>query len=496
MPSLHSKHAAHHGPPQAQEDAGRARAIRRMKQLLLVLCAAQLMVILDITAVNVALPDLAHGLGIEGGDIGWTITSYSLIFGSLLLLGGRAADLVGRRRMFMTGLAVFTLASIAAATAGSAGTLFAARALQGLGAAMLSPAALSILMSTFREGTPRAHALAAWGAVGGAGAAIGVLLGGALTELVGWQAIFLINVPVGIGLAVAARSLIAPDAVRPRWRGLDLRGAALATTSLGAIVFALSQTADAGWSSTEVLGAGAAGVAGLIAFVIVELRATDPLLRIDRLADRGVGGGFLTMLAAAAVLFGLFLLASLYLQDVLGAGPLETGLSFLPLALALAAGVHAGSHSMMHVGVRVPMAAGFAATAAGMLLLSGVGTHGSYLRDVLPGMLVAGLGLGVVLVSVSVSVMTGAKDEEHGMLSGLNTTGHEIGGSIGIAIVATLAAGSADPSIPGLVAHGIGDGFLALSGLAVLSSLAALVVIPPAATLLPKLRLAPRVAIH
>src|SRR5215203_6066037 len=459
MPKLHSQHATHKRSPHAHEGSGHGEGHRRLKQLLLVLCAAQLMVILDITAVNVALPDLAQGLGINGGDIGWTITSYSLIFGSLLFLGGRAADLVGQRRMFMTGLAVFMVASIAAATAGGAGTLFAARALQGLGAAMLSPAALSILMSTFREGTPRAHALAAWGAVGGAGAAIGVLLGGALTELVGWQAIFLINVPVGLALAVAARRLIAPDAAEPRWSGFDLRGAALATTSLGAIVFALSQTAAAGWSSTEVPATGAAGVAGLIAFVIVELRATDPLLRIDRLADRGVGGGFLTMLAAAAVLFGLFLLSSLYLQNVLGAGPLETGLSFLPLAIALAAGVHAGSHVMMHAGVRVPMAAGFAATAAGMLLLSGVDAH----------------GLGLVLVSVSVSVMTGAKDEETGMLSGLNTTGHEIGGSIGIAIVATIAAGSAGLNVPGLVAHGIGDAFLALSGLAVLSSLAALV---------------------
>src|SRR5215217_9251558 len=184
-------HRPHPHRPSPQRSDRRART-----GLLILLCIAQLMVILDISAVNVALPDIAKDLDIGGGDIGWTITSYSLIFGSLLLLGGRAADLVGQRRMFMTGLAVFTLASIAAATAGGAGTLFAARALQGLGAAMLSPAALSILMSTFREGTPRAHALAAWGAVGGAGAAIGVLLGGALTELVGWQAIFLINVPV------------------------------------------------------------------------------------------------------------------------------------------------------------------------------------------------------------------------------------------------------------------------------------------------------------
>src|SRR3954468_23928170 len=474
----------------------KAKTMRTLKQLLLLLCVAQLMVILDISAVNVAMPDMARSLDIKGSDLGWTITSYSLIFGSLLLLGGRAADLLGRRRMFLTGLGVFVVASLAAAVSGGAAALFAARGAQGLGAAMLSPAALSILISTFREGTPRAHALAAWGAVGGAGAAIGVLLGGALTELVGWQAIFLINVPVGVGLAVAARRLIAPDTAAPRWSGFDLRGAALATTSSGAIVYALSQAADAGWSSTEVLGTGAAGVAGLIAFVILELRAAHPLLRIDRLADRGVGGGFLTMLAAAAVLFGLFLLSSLYLQEVLGTGPLQTGLSFLPLAVALAAGVHVGSHVMMHAGIRVPMGAGFAATAAGMLLLSRVEAHGSYLGDLLPGMLVAGLGLGLVLVSVSVSVMTGAEDEETGMLSGLNTTGHEIGGSIGIAIVATIAAGSAGLNVPALVAHGIGDAFLALSGLAALSSLAALLVVPSAATFLPKLRLAPRVAMH
>jgi predicted MFS family arabinose efflux permease len=351
-------------------------------------------------------------------------------------------------------------------------------------------------MSTFRDGAPRAHALAAWGAVGGAGAAVGVLMGGALTELVGWQAIFLINVPVGLGLAVAARKIIAPDQAGPRWSGFDLRGAALATTGLGAIVFALSQAADSGWSSPDVLATGGAGLAGLVAFVLVERRATHPLLRLDRLADRGVGGGLLMMLAAAGALFGLFLLASLYMQEVLGTGPLQTGLSFLPLAVALAAGVHVGSHVLRHAGVRTPMVAGFAATAVGMLLLSAADAGGSYVADVVPGMLVAGLGLGLVLVSVSVSVMTGAKDDETGMLSGLNTTGHEIGGSIGIAIVATIAAGSAGLNVPGLVAAGIGDAFLALSGLAVLSSLAAFVVVPSAATFLPKLRLAPRVAIH
>ena len=496
MPELHPKPATHHRPAHPHHGSGHGSAPERLKQLLLVLCTAQLMVILDITAVNVALPDLARGLGIDGGDIGWTITSYSLIFGSLLLLGGRAADLVGPRRMFMTGLGLFTIASIVAATAGGAGALFAARGAQGLGAAMLSPAALSILMSTFREGHQRTHALAAWGAVGGAGAAVGVLMGGVLTELVGWQAIFLVNVPVGICLAIAAHRIVAPDTAAPRWSGFDLRGAALATTGLGAIVYALSQAAGSGWSSAEVLGTGGAGLAGLVAFVVAERRTTHPLLRIDRLADRGVGGGLLMMLMAAAALFGLFLLASLYMQEVLGAGPLETGLAFLPLAVALAAGVHVGSHVVTHAGVRAPMVAGFAVTAAGILLLSAVDVGGSYLTDILPGMLVAGLGLGVVLVTVSVSVMTGAADSETGILSGLNTTGHEIGGSIGIAAVATIAAGSTGLNVPGLVADGIGDAFLALAGLAALASLAAFVVIPSAAHFLPKLRLAPRVAIH
>ena len=229
---------------------------------------------------------------------------------------------------------------------------------------------------------------------------------------------------------------------------------------------------------------------------MVELRAQNPLLRIDRLADRGVGGGFLMMLAAAAALFGTFLLVSLYMQDVLGTGPLQTGLAFLPLAVALAAGVHVGNHVLMHAGVRVPMSLGFVTTAGGLLLLSAAGARGSYIGDVLPGMLVAGIGLGVVLVCVSVSVMTGARDEETGMLSGLNTTGHEIGGSIGIAVLATIATGTAGGNAPAALSQGIGDAFLAVSGLATVAAVVALIVLPSAAVFLPKLRLAPRVAIH
>ena len=453
------------------------------------------MVILDISAVNVALPDLAKDLNIGQADIGWTITSYSLIFGSLLIFGGRAADLLGRRRVFLTGLAVFTVSSLATALAGDATMLFAARGGQGLGAAMLSPAALSIITSSF-QGPERAKALGVWGAVGGAGAAIGVLLGGALTELVDWRAIFFINLPVGLVLAVSALKMLPVDAKRPQWRGLDLRGAVLATAGLGALVYALTQAQSSGWTSTQTLGIGAAALAGLAAFAALELRTGQPLLRVQRLTDRTVGGGFLMMLAASAVLFGSFLLSSLYLQSVLGTGALETGLAFLPFAVAIGAGVHAGTHVITHAGVRIPLAAGFAIAAAGMLLLSGVSADGSYVADVLPGMLIAGIGLGIILVSVSVAVLTGASDHETGMLSGLNTTGHEIGGSLGIAILATIAAGAAGPTAAAGLTDGIGDAFLVAAIIAGAASAAALVILPSARTFLPKLAHAPRVAVH
>jgi EmrB/QacA subfamily drug resistance transporter len=458
--------------------------------LLLLLSVAQLMVILDISAVNVALPDLAADLGIARADIGWTITSYSLIFGSLLLFGGRAADLLGRRRVFLTGLGVFTVSSLMTALAGDATMLFAARAGQGLGAAMLSPAALSIITTSF-HGPQRAKALGVWGAVGGAGAAIGVLLGGALTELVDWRAIFFINLPIGALLAAGAMHIIPADTARPRWQGLDLRGALVATASLGALVYALSQAETAGWTSTQSLAIGAAAIAGLAVFAVLELRTRQPLLRVQRLTDRAIGGGFLMMLAASAVMFGSFLLASLYLQQVLGTGALETGLAFLPFAGAIAVGVHAATHVITRAGVRVPLAAGFAVTAAGLLLLSGVGEHGTYVADVLPGMVVAGVGLGIVLVGVAVSVLTGAGDEESGMLSGLNTTGHEIGGSLGIAILASIATSALGPA-----ASGIGDAYLVAAAIAAGASLAALVILPSAKAFLPKLALAPHVAVH
>src|SRR4051812_5663217 len=238
---------------------------KKSRFLLFTLLIAQLMVILDITAVNIALPSLAADLELTGSSISWTITSYSLIFGSLLLFGGRAADLLGRRRLFLTGLGIFPASSFASGMAGTAGALFAARAGQGLGAAMLSPAALAIIMSAF-QGTQRAKALAAWGAVGGAGAAIGVLVGGVLTEFADWRMIFYVNLPIAAALAVAALKIIPADTRKPRWKGLDLRGAVLAMTSLGAIVFAITQAEGAGWTSIQTHLFGLGGLAGLAAF--------------------------------------------------------------------------------------------------------------------------------------------------------------------------------------------------------------------------------------
>jgi EmrB/QacA subfamily drug resistance transporter len=379
--------------------------------LLFVLLVAQLMVILDITAVNIALPSLAKDLQLSGSQISWTITSYSLVFGSLLLFGGRAADLLGRRRLFLTGLGVFTTASLASALAGTATALFAARAGQGLGAAMLSPAALSIITTCF-HGPAKAKALAAWGAVGGAGAAIGVLAGGLLTEFADWRMIFFVNLPVAAALAITAVKVIPSDTEKPRWRGLDLRGAIVATTSLGAIVFAITQGSSAGWTSSETLGFGLVGLVGLAAFAVLEAHTETPLLKIRRLGDRAVGGGLFLMLAAAGSIFGLFYLCSVYLQNVLGTSPLMTGLAFIPLALAAGVGAHAAGHIVGQHGVRVPLASAFAIATVGMALLAHVSADGTYLRNVLPGMLVAGFGLGIAVVSVSIAILTGARETE------------------------------------------------------------------------------------
>lgn len=486
---MHQHHATHDDPATDQNQPP--------KRLLPLLLVAQLMVILDITAVNIAMPSLARDLHLSGASISWTITAYSLVFGSLLLLGGRAADLLGRRRMFLTGLGIFTLSSLASAMAPSAAALFAARAGQGLGAAMLSPAALSIITSNF-HGPARAKALAAWGAVGGAGAALGVLVGGVLTEVADWRMIFFVNLPVAVALAIGARKVVPADTEKPRWRGLDVRGAILATGSVGAIVYAITQAERVGWGSTQTIATAAAGIAGLATFAYAERRSAQPLLRIEQLRDRAVGGGLLLALVNAGLMFGLFLLCSLYLQLAVGHGPLPTGLAFIPLAVAAGLGAHASSHLINRHGLRWATGPALVLAAGGMLLLSHLPSHGSYLRDMLPGMLMAGFGLGLSGTAMAVGVLTGARHEEAGMVSGASATGHEIGGTLGIAIYASIATAASGGIFVGpAAAAGIAHAFSIATYVALGASVAAMVVLPAAKTFLPKLRANPQaVAAH
>ena len=361
---------------------------------------------------------------------------------------------------------------------------------------MLSPAALSIITTAF-HGQQRAKALAAWGAIGGAGAAIGVLLGGVLTQLADWRMIFFVNPPVAIALAIAATRIIPADTKRMQCKGLDLRGAAVATASIGTIVYAITQADQAGWSSAQTLIMGSAGLAGLGLFAVCERRTEQPLLRIERLRDRAVSGGMILMLLGAGLIFGLFLLVSLYLQLVLGKGPLSTGLSFIPLALAAGAGAHAGGHVVNRHGVRTPLAAALAIASVGLVLLSRLGPHGSYVQDILPGIVVAGFGLGIATVAISVAILTGARSEETGMLSGLNSTGHEIGGTLGIAVFTSIAAAVSGGLTGSSGASGIADAFLIAAHVAGAGSIAALIALPAARVFLPKLRLNPQaMAIH
>jgi EmrB/QacA subfamily drug resistance transporter len=467
------------------------------KWLLHLLLVAQLMVILDITAVNIAMPSLAHDLNISGATISWTITAYSMVFGSLLLLGGRAADLLGRRRMFLTGLGVFTASSLASAMATSASTLFAARAGQGLGAAMLSPAALSMITANF-HGEARAKALAAWGAVGGAGAALGVLLGGVLTQVVDWRLIFFVNLPIAAALGISARKIVPVDTEKPRWRGLDTRGAAIATGSIAAIVYAITQADTAGWASNQTLGIGGIGIAGLASFAACERRAAEPLLRIERLRDRAVGGGLLLFLVNTGLMFGLFLLCSLYLQLALGHGPLATGLAFIPMAVAAGMGASAAGKLVNRHGLRWSTGPALGVAAAGLLYLSHIPANGSYLRDMLPGMVMAGFGLGLSGTAISVGVLTGARHGEAGMLSGASATGHEIGGTLGIAIYTSIATAASGGIFAGpAAAAGIAHAFLIAGYVAIGASVATLVVLPAAKSFLPQLRRNPQaVAAH
>jgi EmrB/QacA subfamily drug resistance transporter len=434
-----------------------AEAPPRPWTTLILLAVAQFMVVLDITVVNVALPSIGADLAIGGDDLQWVVTIYVLLTGGLLLLGGRLADAISRRGVFLCGLTVFTVASLLSGLAGSGAMLIAARAAQGVGAALLTPAALSIVTSYY-TGRQLTVALATWSAIGSAGAAVGVLAGGMLTTWLSWEWIFLVNVPVGaVALVAALRVLPVVPATR---RGLDLPGAALAVAGLVVLVYAIDGSAEHGWGSARTLGLLALAVALLALFARVEARVRQPLVPSRTWRNRPLVGGAAVVLGVTAILVGTFFLNSLYLQDVVGASALETGLGFLPLALAIGLTAHLAPRVMARVGSRLLIIGGMTLVAAGALVLAAAPARASYGVDLLPGLVVIGLGVGFVFPAASVTAFSAVAPHEMGLASGVISTAHELGAALGVAVLAAVATGA------GTLAAGYEDGFIAAAAIA------------------------------
>jgi EmrB/QacA subfamily drug resistance transporter len=449
---------------------------------LVLLCGAQFMVILDITVVNIALPSIQAELGVATKDLQWVVTAYTLAFGGLLLLGGRAADILGRRRVFLSGLAVFTVASLGAALAGSTAALIVARVAQGVGAAMLSPAALSLISTIFPDGHERRRALAAWAAVAAGGGAFGVLAGGVLTETLGWRAIFLINVPVGVSVALGAFRVLPAAASRARGR-IDITGALVAVGSLVALIYALVEAPSAGWASIQTIGLLAAAAAGLGAFVAIEARTHEPMVALGVFRRRPTVVALALMIAGMGTVLSAFFFSSLYLQQVLGHSALRTGLEFLPGALLLVMAAHAGGELVPRAGAKPVLAGGMVLGAIGALLLSGVSPNGSYVADVLPGLLVLDVGIGLSASAIFITAMSGVGEEEAGVVSGLTATSHELGIALVLPVLSTIAAsgigaGTLDAAAsvdPDLITAGFGDAFRAAAAISLGAALLALV---------------------
>jgi EmrB/QacA subfamily drug resistance transporter len=438
---------------------------------LVLLGLAQFMVILDITVVNVALPSIGEDLGFAEGDLQWVITAYVLFTGGLLMLGGRASDLFGRRRIFLAGLGTFTLASLASGLAPSPEALIAARSAQGFGAAMLTPGALAIVTTTY-EGSQRTAALAAWSAISSAGAAAGVVLGGILTTALGWEWIFFINVPVGFATAVGVLRVV-PDA-RPTTAGvrLDVLGALTAVAGLVLLVYGIEGANDHGWGSARTLLLLGASASLLAAFAAVERRVREPILPPATWSNRSLVSGVALILVATALLIAVFFLNTLYLQDILGWSALETGLAFLPLVVAIGLAANVANRLIGRVGSRNLAALGLLLVAAGAILFVLAPDTASYATEVLPGYIVLGFGVGLVFPAGSIASMSEVGEEGAGLASGLLTTGHELGAAFGAAAISAVATAAST------FVAGYADGFTAVAAVAGLVAIVALLALP------------------
>jgi EmrB/QacA subfamily drug resistance transporter len=407
---------------------------------LAVLVVAQFMVVLDVAIVNVALPTIKIDLHFSEASLQWVITAYAILFGGVLLLGGRMADLLGRRRMFMIGLVVFSLASLAGGLAQSEAWLIVARATQGLGAAIVSPAALSIITTTFAEGAERNRALGVWGAVAGAGGAAGVLLGGILTSGLNWRWVLFVNVPIGLTAAVLAPRVLLESHADDDTEGFDIPGAITVTAGLALLVYAVVDAVNVGWGSTATLLRLAGSAALLVAFVLIERRQRHPLLPFSIFRLRTLRGADIVGLLIGMSLFSMFFFISLYLQDVLGFSPIKAGLSYLPLAVGIIISAGAASQLVTRIGFKPTLIGGLLLIAAGLLWFSRVrAPGGSFAADVLGPSLLAAFGLGFSFVPVTIAAVTGTKPHEAGLASGLINTSQQVGGALGLAILATVA---------------------------------------------------------
>jgi EmrB/QacA subfamily drug resistance transporter len=414
--------------------------------VLVLVCIAQFMVVLDATVVNVALPSIQEDLGFSSSSLQWVVNAYTLAFGGFLLLGGRAADFVGRKRLFIAGVIVFTAASALAGLATSSEFLIVARALQGLGGAMVSPAALSIVTTTFKDGPERTRALSVWAAIAVGGAAVGLLMGGILTEYLSWEWAFFVNVPVGVAALLLSLRYI-PES-RAATGGVDVLGAVSVTAGLTLLVYAIVRTQDYGWLSLETLGLAAGAAALLAGFVVTELRSKAPLVRLSIFRTRSLTTANVAMLAVAGGMFAVFYFASLYVQGTLGFSPVQAGLAFLPLTAGIILFSGIAQAAIARVGVRWVAMVGMATAAIGLMLLSLAPVDGSYAADVLPGLLVMSAGLGFTFVPLTLIATTNVADRDAGLASGLFNSSQQIGGALGLAILSTVAASTTTDALP------------------------------------------------
>lgn len=472
-------HAGHHPHPgQHPATDGEDSGPKKSWALLAVALAAQILVVLDISVVNTALPSIGSALRLEGGQLQWLVTAYLMLSGGGLLLGGRIADLLSRRRVFLTGLTLFTVASLVSGFADSGSQLIAARAVQGLSAALLTPSALSLIMTSY-AGTQRKTALAMWGAVGSLGVAAGVLLGGALTTWTSWQAIFWINVPIGVvALLVGRRIIIKDSSPRPSVRDFDFPGALAVIGGLATLVYGVSGTETHGWWSVQTVTALSLSLVLLAAFLRLERRAAKPLFPPHIWKLNALVSGTAVMLGVTGILVGTVFLTSIFLQTVLGFSALETGLAFLPFALAITAGTLLARPMLNHLSPRTIATVGLLLTVAAAVWMSTATSGSHYATDILPGLSALGLGVGMVFVPVSVTSMAGIPASHAGVASGFLMTGHEIGAALGVAVLSAVASTAGTLTTAAGAADAFSRGFIGAAAMGALVAVYALLRMP------------------